>query len=309
METTGNIHADAHVIVYPKTSGQLVRIDVAEGATVKSGQVLALIDDEASRLRVRQLEVTRRQAKEKLDRIREMYENRMVSREAYDDAGYHYEDSDVSYKMALLELENTRIKSPIDGIVVSKKISKGDLINLSTPVFEIIDPDSLQIDVFIPEREIGRLKTGMPAMIAPDSLPDRTFDAVIHQINPAVDAKTGTVKVTLRFNSVYPELNSGMFVRIRILIEQKDATALLPKRALIRRKDENRVFVVDEEDHAELRLLTLGLENMHTHEVLAGLSPGDRLIVVGQHTLESGQPVKIMDNSNATPQPENGALE
>ncbi|MBN1878824.1 efflux RND transporter periplasmic adaptor subunit [bacterium] len=301
IETTSNIYADSHVVVYPKTTGQVVRIDVAEGDPVGMDQVLAVIDDEAAGLRVRQLEVTRRQAQEKLERTRQLFENRMVSREAFDDAGYRYDDADVAYRIARLDLGNTRIKSPIHGVVVAKFLGIGDLAGPGSPAFEIFDPASLQIDVFLPEREAGRVQIGMKAIVFPDSIPDQSFNASVFRINPSVDIKTGTVKMTLIFDSMSPELAAGMFVRVRILVDHRESAVLLPKRALIRRKEENRVFVVDDNDKAELRLLTLGLENLHTYEVLSGLQPGDRLVIVGQHTLENGQVVKVMETPILTP--------
>lgn len=307
IETTSNVYADSRVVVYPKTSGQVVRIDVQEGDRVKEGQILAVIDDESSRLRVRQLEVTLKQAREKLERTRQLYENRMVSREAYEDANYRFEDADVALKIAGLELDNTRIKCPIGGIVVSRSIRTGDLINAANPTFEIIDPESLQIDVFLPEREVGRLRAGMKALVYPDSLPGREFGAMVNRINPAVDVKTGTVKVTLTFETVSEDIISGMFVRIRILVEQREQAVLLPKKALIRRQDENRVFVADPDGNAELRLLTLGIENLHTYEVLDGLERGERLVIVGQHTLEPGRPLKILEAPILTPPAEAGS--
>lgn len=291
IETTGNIYAESRVVIYPKTAGQIMQVNAEEGDAVKAGRVLAILEDDELRLRAQQLDISKRQAKEKRDRAQELYESRMISREAYDDANYRYEDADVALKLARLNLDNTRIQSPIDGIIVSRNVRTGDLVTVSTPVFEIIDPESLLIDVYLPERESARVQPGMPVEIAPDSLPGTSFAAIVLRINPTVDPGTGTVKVTLDFDSDITRLSAGMFVRARIKVDSRDTAVILPKRALIRQRDQNRVFVVNNAGQAEERSLVLGLENMHFYEVLSGLETGEKLIVVGQHILESGQPV------------------
>lgn len=291
IESTGNIYAESRVTIFPKATGRVVQVNVEEGDTVKIGQVLALLEDDELKLRTQQLDILRRQAKEKLERAEELHENRMISREAYNDAVYRHEDADVAWKLARLNLDNTRIQSPIDGVVVSRKIRIGDLVSMSTPIFEIIDPKSLLIDIYLPEKEAARLQQKMPADIMPDSLPGTVFKASILRINPTIDPGTGTVKVTLVFNGDIDRLNAGMFVRARIEVDSRDTAVILPKRALIRQRDENRVFVVDDAGRAEQRSLVLGLENMHFYEVLSGLEAGEKLIMVGQHIVEDGQPV------------------
>lgn len=291
IESTGNIYAESRVMIYPKATGRVVQIDVEEGDTVKTGQRLALLEDDELKLRKQQLDIMRRQAKEKLERAEELHQNRMISQEAYNDAVYRHEDADIAWKLARLNLDNTRIQSPIDGVVVSKKIRIGDLVGMSTPIFEIIDPESLLIDIYLPEKESARLRRQMPADIMPDSLPGTVFKASILRINPTIDPSTGTVKVTLAFDSDIDRLNAGMFVRARIEVDSRDAAVILPKRALIRQRDENRVFVVNDAGLAEQRSLALGLENLHFYEVLSGLEAGEKLIMVGQHIVEDGQPV------------------
>nr|HPQ41354.1 efflux RND transporter periplasmic adaptor subunit [bacterium] len=296
IETTNNVYADAHVTVHPKTGGQIVRVLVDEGASVSRGDILAVIDDDEYLLRKRQAEVARRQALEKRDRVQAMYDNRMASQEAFNDAQYAYEDAALALDLAELNLANTRIRSPIDGIVIERLVHPGDLIASTSPAFEIVDPESLMVDVFLPEREAARLKKNMTAVILPDALPGRAFDAVIQRVNPSVDPRTGTVKVTLAFRQNQPELSTGMFVRVQILVEHRDNAVLVPKQAILRRKNQARVFVMTGEGTAERREVQLGLEDITTFEVLSGLAPGERLIVVGQHNLEDGQAVRLLES-------------
>lgn len=296
IETTNNIYADTQVVVHPKTSGQIVRILVEEGDTVSRGDVLAIIDDDEYRLRRKQADVSFKQAMEKRDRIQAMYDNQMASLESFNDAQYAFEDAELALDLAELNLSNTRIRSPIDGIIIDKSIHPGDLVSTTSATFEIVDTQSLMVDVFLPEKEAARLQKNMTATILPDALPDASFPAVIHRINPAVDPRTGTVKVTIAFHEEHPELNTGMFVRVRILVEHRDNAVLVPKKAILRRKNLTRVFVMSGDGTAHRRDIQLGLEDINAFEVLSGIEPGEHLIVVGQHNLEEGQAVRLLES-------------
>lgn len=306
LETTSNLYADSQVNVLPKISGQIQSIRVEEGDSVKQGQVLAVIDDDEYALRLRQVEVTWNQAKEKQERLRQMYENQMTSQESYNDALYATEEAAVAYQLAKLDLEHTRVRSPIAGIVTEKSINQGDLVTVSTTTFQVVDQNSLMIDVHLPEREVMNLRKELTAEVLPGALPGRTFHAVIKRIHPVVDPRTGTVKITLTAQGSWSELSAGMFVRVRILIEQKNNVVLLPKRALIHSQEHATAYVMNDENIAEKRHLNLGLENSEWFEVLTGIEDGENLIIVGQHNLEDGQTVKLLNghSSELTPDAE-----
>ncbi|MBN1296891.1 efflux RND transporter periplasmic adaptor subunit [bacterium] len=296
IETTSNIFAESHVVVYPKASGQIEEVRVQEGDRVIKGDILAVIDDDECQLRVKQASVARQQAEEKHDRIKNMFESRMASQESWHDAQYAFQEAYVAWELTDLELRNTRIHSPITGIIVKRSINRGDRVSTSTPTFEVVDPGSLMIDVHLPEREAMRLRKGMPADIMPDSLPDSGIPGFVDRINPAVDPKTGTVKISLGFHDHNSPINTGMFARVRIKVEQRENAILVPKRAVLRRRDESWVYIMNSDSRAEKRPIQLGLENSEHFEVVTGVEPGDSLIVVGQHNLEEGQAVRLLES-------------
>ena len=94
-------------------------------------------------------------------------------------------------------------------------------------------PTPLKASVFIPERELARLKPGQSATIAVDALAGRAFPAIVKLVSPTVDAATATFKVTLEVNDPQGDLKPGMFSRVGIVFERRTDTLTIPRVALI----------------------------------------------------------------------------
>jgi len=92
-----------------------------------------------------------------------------------------------------------------------------------------------------------------------------------------------------------------MFVRVKILLQQRSNALLLPKKAILRNNNETSVFVMNDDQTAENRVVLLGLEDSEFYEVLAGLKADEKLIVVGQHKLEDGQSIRLIDIDTPNP--------
>ncbi|MBN1552144.1 efflux RND transporter periplasmic adaptor subunit [bacterium] len=291
LETTANIEAAIDITIYPKLSGQIEAIFVEEGDRVKKGQILARLDDDELRLGVQKTLVNKQQLQQKFQRIEELYKANMISEESYLDAKYNLENAEVSFQLASLDLSHSEVTSPIDGIVTRREISIGDRVQNSTPLFRIYDPKSLNINIFLPEIDVHRLSVEMPATVIPESFPDHEIQAKISRINPAVDPTTGTIKVTLDVRDTMNRLKPGMFTRVKIRTENKNDALLVPKKAILRSNGTVSVFVISEEMETIKKKLSVGIEDSEYYEVIDGLAESDRVIVVGQHGLESGMTV------------------
>jgi membrane fusion protein, multidrug efflux system len=303
IETTANIEAEQDITIYPKTSGHIRSISVEEGDYIKTGQQLCRLDDEELILRVQQSKVSKQQLEQKHRRIEELHDLNMASEEEYLDSKFNLESANVNLKLARLDLSHTRIKVPFDGIVVSRTISIGDLVNTSTELFRIFNPESLIINIYLPERDTLKLSPGMDTEIHPEAYPDQMHHVTITRINPSVDPRTGTVKVTLDIPGQTTGLKPGMFVQVKVVIQKKTGVVLVPKRALIRGTGKNHIFVMTSSGIAERRELTIGLEDADHCEVLSGVAENERIIVIGQHGLEDNASVYDIREGKPTAEP------
>jgi RND family efflux transporter MFP subunit len=125
------------------------------------------------------------------------------------------------------------------------------------------------------------------------------FAGRIRQISPVVDTATGTVKVTIEAVRPPAEVRPGSFVTARIVRQRHADAVVLPKDAVVRELKEAHVFVAVADGDglkAARREVTLGLEEDGRVEVLAGVTPGERLVVAGQGALKDGSRIRLLDD-------------
>jgi membrane fusion protein (multidrug efflux system) len=147
--------------------------------------------------------------------------------------------------------------------------------------------------VFVPERELRRLKIGQLASATVDALPGRQFPARVQLVSPTVDSSTATFKVTLTVADPNSELKPGMFARLGIVFERKANAVSIPRIALVEGEDRPRIFLVAN-GKARSQLVQLGLSEGARVELLTALPANSQVVVVGQNGLKDGNPVKVV---------------
>ena len=176
-------------------------------------------------------------------------------------------------RAATIQLEYTEIPSPIDGVITERLVEVGDRVNGNEEVFSVEEFPPLWARIFVPERDLPQLKVAQKAQVRVDTFPDQEFEAAIKMINPTIDATSGTVKVTLEMQRT-DRLRPGMFGTVYIATETRPEAIVIPKKAVLRERDENRIFVITAEDLVEKREVVLGFSEEDRVEVLEGIQEG-----------------------------------
>ena len=290
---TATLEAEADAEVIAKVGGEVRRIYVEEGDHVRAGQVLAQLDDRQLRLQAAQTRAARAKAERDFKRQVELHEKGLVSAGAFEGLKYDLENQVAADDMAQLNLSYSEIRAPFAGIVSGRHVKLGQEIAVGTSVFRVTDPTPLKGAVFVPERELARLKPGQPASISVDALAGRNFPAIVKLVSPVVDAATATFKVTLEVNDPKGDLKPGMFARVGIVFERRAEALSIPRVALLDTDGTSNVFVVSN-GKAEQRAIKTGLSNAGRIEVLEGLKGAEQVVVVGQNGLKDGNPVRVV---------------
>jgi membrane fusion protein (multidrug efflux system) len=290
---TATLEAEADAEVIAKVGGEVRRIFVEEGDHVHAGQVLAQLDDRQLRLQAAQARAARAKAERDFNRQVELHEKGLVSAGAFEGLKYDLDNQVASDDMAQLNLSYSEIRAPFAGIVSMRHVKLGQEIAIGTSVFRVTDPTPLKGNVFVPERELARLKPGQPASISVDALAGRNFPAIVKLVSPVVDAATATFKVTLEVNDPKGDLKPGMFARVGIVFERRPDALTIPRIALLDTDGASNVFVVNA-GKAEQRAIRTGLSNAGRIEVIEGLKGEEQVVVVGQNGLKDGNPVRVV---------------
>ena len=297
---TATLEAEADAEVIAKVGGEVRRILVEEGDRVQAGQILAQLDDRQLRLQVAQTRAARAKAERDFNRQVELHDKGLVSAGAFENLKYDLDNQVAADDIAQLNLSYSTIRAPFAGIVSTRHIKLGQEIAVGVSLFRVTDPTPLKANVFVPERELARLKPGQAASISVDALAGRQFPATVHLVSPVVDAATATFKVTLEVNDPKGDLKPGMFSRVGIVFERRAEALSVPRVALLDTDGSSNVFVVAN-GKAEQRAIKVGLSNAGRIEVVEGLKGGEQVVIVGQNGLKDGNPVRVVMLEQAAP--------
>lgn len=215
------------------------------------------------------------------------------------------EAAGVDRDLAALMLEHTNIRAPIPGVIAERNIRVGARIGPESKAFTLVDTSHLVAYVHVPQREVRFLAAGQRAEIRCDAVPGRVFEGRVRTVSPVIDA--GNLKLTLEVDNPDGLLIPGMFLSIRVILDEHENARLIPKKALLHDRDRPYIFVV--RDGVARRVdIEQGYRDRESVEALvpdeATAEALDAPVVIrGQENLEDGTRVRIESDQAANAAP------
>jgi len=292
LETNGTLEAENEVDIVARTTGPVTEINTEEGRMIRSGQLIARIDEREAHNQVAIATVARDEAQLSYDRTKSSWDEGLVSREAYDSALSQLSSTRAQLESAEIQLAYTEIKAPFDALVVTRNIKLAQYVTPGTTLFRISDFTPLLCRIEVPEKDFPRVRIGQPAHLRVEAYPGEKFSAEVTRLRPTIDAATGTFTTTLEVDG-RGKLRPGMFASVYLQTDTHGDAIVIPRNALVLDSLGDIVYVKSA-DIAERREVRLGLRSEDSVEVLEGLAEGDSLIVIGQDGLADGTPVSVI---------------
>jgi membrane fusion protein, multidrug efflux system len=289
---TANLDAPNEAQVVAKSSGVMVLQIAEEGDFVRQGQVLARIDPARAQLEVQRSRATVNKLSNNFQRAQQLLAQKLISTEAHDQIRFDLESARASLNLAQLELSYTNIIAPISGVIAQRMVKQGNLVTLNMPVYRIVNTQQLEAVMNVPEREMARIKRGMPVNMIVDAIPGQAFEGRVDRVSPVMDSGTGTFRVTSAFDGMQV-LRAGMFGRIEIVYDQRSNVLTIPRTALLDDESEAAVYVVRNNKAARVVIKT-GYSNGEIAEVVSGLKVGDKVITAGKVAVRDGSEVTVI---------------
>ncbi len=324
----GTIRAQDVVSVTPQVSNRVTRILADLGDNVTRGQVLAEIHDVPFRENVEQARAQLRQSIASFERdssqyIRQqdLYERNLISRSEYDDARTtflnsqsQYQSAQASLTQSLEELENTKIKSPVNGVVLTRFIAEGDVASTGQPAFEVANLIGFETRVFLPLRDWQDIQIGQNVSMALSSRGSEIASGIVSRKSPQLNAVTGLGEVVITLTDASSDVYQGALIQANINLETRDDVVVIPRSAMVEKVDtyiepetgtielerSYSVFISQGDTIAVQRQLTLGIQQGDRIEILDGLTPGEGLIVTGHRNLEDGSRIRVAGSEPST---------
>ena len=169
----------------------------------------------------------------------------------------------------------------------------GSLVGPTTVITTLDDMATIKLDFDLPEVYLSRLQPGLTVKASSAAWPDQLFTGTVSSVDTRVDPISRSIKVRSLLQNDEGYLRPGMFLTVTLLNENVSAL-MIPEEALIPERNVQSVFVVDENQVAELRPVKIGRRRPGEVEILQGLKEGDRVIIDGTQKARNGQAVKIL---------------
>ena len=179
------------------------------------------------------------------------------------------------------------LKSPIDGVIVDRKASVGELVSKEKEIFTISDPTDLWVIAEIKERDIGAVKVGQDASFTGLAYPDETFRGKIVRIGNVVETESRTVEARVEVNNADGRLKPGMFADVEIVTTVLQDAVVISDKALQTEEDNQIVFVALNGNKFQKRAVKVGMEQRGRVQVLEGLKVGEKVVTDGSFILKS----------------------
>jgi RND family efflux transporter MFP subunit len=326
-EYTGRFEAVERVQVRARVGGFLEEIRFKDGDNVEKGQTLFVLDKRPFQYRLDeamgQLEAansTMKNAKREFERGEELLGSEGLSREDYDRreqafliAQANVQVAKSAVDAAKLNLEFTEVKAPITGRVSRHLVSTGNLINggdaNSTLLTTILKLDPLYFYFEASEMELlNYIRLNMsgerpasrenpnPIFVKLLDEDDYVHEGQMDYVDNEVDMETGTIQGRAIFENADTIIEPGMFGRARLLGSSEYEALMVPDSCIGTNQTEKFVFILGEENKAEVRNVTLGrLQNGKMRIITDGLSPNDKVIVKGIRKVRPGATVSPIE--------------
>ncbi len=292
LSFSANLEAEDHVQVFSQAKRLVIDLKVEEGDRVRRNQVLLRLQDEEQRSAVQKVESQLAKAEREYKRQERLYQQELISEQAFNDATYELTQLKISLEDAQRELGYTEVRAPIAGTVTQRSVNLGDQVQIGQDLFEIVDFNSMVARIYVPEKHLAELSVGLSARLSAQASSDRRYKGRVQRIAPIVDARSGTIKVTIDVGN-QRGLRPGMYVNVDLVTRTHDDAVLIPKRAVVYDNDQMFVFRLGEERRVERVFIEPLLADKAWIEAREGVLEGDQLVIAGQAGLRDKALVKL----------------
>ena len=284
---TSNIEAYVTNNIAPQSVMRITAINVEVGDFVKKGQIVAELD----KIQLQQAELQMKNKEIEYNRLKGLYEAGGLSKSDLDAIELAYEVSRTTYENLL---ENTVLRSPVNGVITARNYDKGDMYAMSAPIYVVEQISPVKMLVGISEVDYTKIRKNDTVEISVDAFPDKVFKGKVNRIYPTVNPGTHTFNVEIIVPNNDRVLRPGMFARVTVLFGINHSP-VIPDIAVVKQtgSGERFVYVLNEDKTVAYKAITLGRRMGSEFEVLSGLSEGEVIVTGGQVRLKDGVKVEV----------------
>lgn len=255
--------------------------------------MLAVIDAKRQQYDLDRSEAEVKIIEQELNRLNKMSNKEFISADSLAKLEYNLQAAIAKKDLAELQVKESRVISPIDGVIAKRYVKAGNMAKEFGDLFYIVNQDELHGIVHLPEQQLTSLKLGQEAQIFSNQQSNQTIDAKVLRISPIVDPQSGTFKVTLAVPNENARLKAGMFTRVELKYDTHENVITVPYSALINQDNKQALYVI-EGTNANRREVTIGYREGDAVEIVSGIKPGEQVVTRGHQNLKDQSLVEVI---------------
>ncbi len=332
LNATGRVTAQRKAAVSTKATGRLEFLGVLEGSVVKEGDILARIENKdvtatqdqaragvrAAKANLEQGLAEMRDAQSNLTRSEDLAKKNFISGATLDTAKARYDKAraavaslngaigvaEANMRATAVSVEQTLIRAPFDGVVLTKNANVGDIItpfssaaDSKGAVVNMADMSTLEVEADVSETSISKISVGQPVQIQLDAFPDLRIPGKVSRTVPTVDRSKATLLVKIEFIERDPRVLPDMSAKVSFLTraltdaEKKPVTAVQAA-AVAKRDGKDVVFLIEENFAKQTSVIVVG--KIGDLVQVSGVKPGDKVVLAPSEKLKDGAAVAII---------------
>lgn len=289
---TGEIQAD-DVHVSSLLTEKSITVNVENGQFVKKDDILIELDSYSLENKMAEASSAYTIAKNNMNRNRRLYEKGVIPKVEYENAENSFIRAEATMNNLEKNLKDSRIVAPISGAISGLTLETGEIVQAGQPLLKVIDLENVYVNARIPAKFIQKIEKGKKAYAEIDSFPGEEFVGEITSIAADVNKYDRTVNVKVNMDNADLKLRPGMFVKLRIMVdEHKNATVVL-KEAVVSREGKEMIFVV-KGNKAYKKMVETGYRNKDEVEIVDFNDVNSEIVLTGQGELDDGYIIRII---------------
>ena len=293
LELVGTIEANNDVAIVAEAQGRVVKVSAEIGDYKPAGAVLIQIDDELKQAAMNAAQVNYEKSKKDFERFQALSKGNSVTDSQLENAKLAYRSAEAQYITAKRQFEDSKVTTPISGIVTDRMVDIGSYVKMNTPVANVVDISRLKARVNVAESDVFKLKVSDKVEVTTEVYPGVKFAGRVSTISSKGDeAHTYPVEINLPNSKEHP-LKAGMFATISFISVSNNEVLLIPREALLGSIKNPQVYIIVN-NMAKLTDLVVGNSYDKHLQVLSGVKEGQQVVVNGQNNLSDNRKVTII---------------
>lgn len=291
---SGSTEAETTVNLGFMVAGKLNRVTIQEGQLVRAGQLIASIEPTDYQLGVTIANANVARVQDEYNRLTILNERGSVTPSDYQKAVTGLEEVKARQQLAAKNLKETKLYSPISGIVARKGANPGEIIPQGQPLFQIADVQPIKVRVSVPESEVGQLRLGQTAQVSIPAL-GQTLTGKLSLIGAVADPASRAYSVKIDLANPALKIRPGMIADAQLPSTKRSQSLAIPGNAVQRDADGSTyVYVVDTpKQQAFKRKITIGQVYASDVQITSGLTANELIVTGGAQKLQDGASIQF----------------